>query len=136
MSLPEVLYLRYHHLEFIKYLGTISIMGEPVGYQMDEDNFGDNKATVQEWVDHLTELSGIPIIWIEGADSVCDLCKHVDKLARICGEYSVIDRDRSLLPEEIRRRADAEVKAGYDVDTVKTLGDIFKLERKPVFKRI
>ncbi len=139
MSKPDVLHLRYHHIDFIRYLSAISVMNQQVGFQMPEDYFGENNSQLQELSDHLVEWGDVPIVWVEGADYICSFCKYVDEEAMSCGGHTESDRDRTLLPEEIRRRADAETMRAYgvtDVERVNVLRDILKLKRKPVSKEI
>ena len=137
MSKPEVLHLRYHHIDFIRYLGTVSAMNQQVGFQMSEDNFRDNNPQLQELSDHLVDWGDIPIIWVGGADDICSLCMYVNKESKICGSYTKSDSDISLSPEELRRRADAETMKAYgesDVKQVKILRDILWLRRRAVFR--
>jgi len=134
MNKPEVLHLRYHHIDFIRYLGTINAMGQQVGFQMREDYFGENQGQLQELSDHLVEWGNTPIVWVDGADDICSLCRFVDADKKRCGSYTKSDRDYSLSPEELRKRADLEAKRAYDTKKVRKLRDILRLERRAVVR--
>jgi hypothetical protein len=136
MKIPDKIQLRYHHLEFIRYLGTISITDFELGTGMDD--FTLDRKILQYWVDNFDEFMKTEVEWVEGADTICLMCTRVNAEKKICVGYSSreIQRYEQRASEEIRKEVDELAKQAYNVDCVRTIADILKLERKPTFRKL
>jgi|APSaa5957512622_1039677.scaffolds.fasta_scaffold43939_2 hypothetical protein len=135
MKIPDKIQLRYHHLEFIRYLGTISITDFELGTGMDD--FTLDRKILQYWVDNFDEFRNTKVEWVEGADTICLMCSRVDSEKKICVGYSSreIQRYEQRAPEEIRKEVDELAKQAYDVTKLRTIADILLLDGNGLFSK-